>query len=452
MIICVFLGPTMPVELARKTLAADYLPPARQGDVYRAVRRFRPRIIGIIDGYFHQVPSVWHKEILWAMAEGVHVIGSSSMGALRAAELHAFGMQGVGDVFAAFRDGMLEDDDEVAVVHAPEDIGFIAASEAMVNIRWTLDAASTSSIITARTEQALKDIAKALFYPLRNYPEVLKRGADAGLPKDELTALEAWLETGRVDVKRNDAIDMLSRMRAMTGGDDLEPMSVDYAFEHTTMWDVATFAIDVDNGSREQDPDASIDDLLMDEIRLGVGRDGLADTALLRLLALDEADRHGLHIDDEERHEAFNTFRMERNLHRGADLRAWLTARDIDRNDVDRLIEDDLLLGKVRERLHKGSARFAIDALRLGDDYEPLLARAKAKKRTLEATDEDLELTDVPDAVTWFFEKITGAPPPEDIDAFAKKRGFWDGADFERAVMRDYRYRRICRKAPFDDA
>ena len=44
----------------------------------------RPRAIGIIDGYFQQVPSVWHKEILWAMAQGVHVFGSASMGALRA--------------------------------------------------------------------------------------------------------------------------------------------------------------------------------------------------------------------------------------------------------------------------------------------------------------------------------------------------------------------------------
>ena len=47
-------------------------PPVGQGDVYRAATRYRPRAIGIVDGYFHQVPSVWHKEILWAMAEGIH--------------------------------------------------------------------------------------------------------------------------------------------------------------------------------------------------------------------------------------------------------------------------------------------------------------------------------------------------------------------------------------------
>jgi hypothetical protein len=55
-----------------------------QGDVYRAALR-APRAIGIIDGYFERMPSVWHKEILWAMSRGIHVFGSASMGALELA-------------------------------------------------------------------------------------------------------------------------------------------------------------------------------------------------------------------------------------------------------------------------------------------------------------------------------------------------------------------------------
>ena len=86
-----------------------------------------PQAIGIIDGYFQWAPAVWHKEILWAIQQGVHVFGAASMGALRAAELAPFGMRGVGRIFEAYRDGVLpgsgdepfEDDDEVAVVHGP---------------------------------------------------------------------------------------------------------------------------------------------------------------------------------------------------------------------------------------------------------------------------------------------------------------------------------------------
>ena len=85
--IVVFTGPTLPADQARAILPdALYLPPVAQGDVYRAAGH-QPQAIALIDGFFEHVPAVWHKEILWAMAQGIHVFGSSSMGALRAAEL-----------------------------------------------------------------------------------------------------------------------------------------------------------------------------------------------------------------------------------------------------------------------------------------------------------------------------------------------------------------------------
>ena len=75
----IFIGPTLSRQDALKELDAVYLPPAAQGDIYLAALK-EPRAIGLIDGYFQGVPSVWHKEILWAMAQGIHVFGSASMG------------------------------------------------------------------------------------------------------------------------------------------------------------------------------------------------------------------------------------------------------------------------------------------------------------------------------------------------------------------------------------
>src|ERR1041384_8086509 len=105
--VIVFLGPTLALADARQLLDATYLGPVSQGDVLRAAQA-RPAAIAIIDGYFARVPAVWHKEILWALSQGVWVFGASSMGALRAAELEPFGMIGVGRVFAGFRDGEYE--------------------------------------------------------------------------------------------------------------------------------------------------------------------------------------------------------------------------------------------------------------------------------------------------------------------------------------------------------
>src|SRR5438552_17040297 len=104
----IFTGPTIsPVE-ASAELKAVCLPPAAEGDVYRVTLK-RPQAIGIIDGYFQSVPTVRHKEILWAMTRGIHVFGSASIGALRAAELAPCGMEGVGTTLELYRDGVWEE-------------------------------------------------------------------------------------------------------------------------------------------------------------------------------------------------------------------------------------------------------------------------------------------------------------------------------------------------------
>ncbi len=208
MTVYVFAGPTLSHEEGRSILEAVYLPPAAQGDI-ADISAQQPVAIGIVDGYFHRVPSVWHKEILLAMASGIHVFGSASMGALRAAELHSFGMVGVGRIFEGYASGDINDDDEVAVIHGPAESGYVALSDAMVNIRATLDAAAKENLITSTTVQSLIKIAKATFFFHRRYDALLDAGADEGLPPDELNKLHEWLPTGKIDQKKSDATQML---------------------------------------------------------------------------------------------------------------------------------------------------------------------------------------------------------------------------------------------------
>ena len=146
-----------------------YLPPIKQGDLLKALRDHQPSTVVIIDGYFEQVPSVWHKEILWALKQGVTVIGAASMGALRAAELQQFGMLGVGKIFEAYCSGrfspfdelLFEDDDEVAVVHGPPELDYIG-SLAMVDLRASLAGAEAEGSGAA---QALMILALSAALP-----------------------------------------------------------------------------------------------------------------------------------------------------------------------------------------------------------------------------------------------------------------------------------------------
>ncbi|WP_224365047.1 TfuA-like protein [Hyalangium versicolor] len=235
--IYVFAGPTLSAEEGRAELDAEFLSPAAQGDVYRAALS-KPEAIGLIDGYFERVPAVWHKELLWAMAEGIHVYGSASMGALRAAELAPFGMHGVGAIFEAFRHGDLEDDDEVTVVHAPEEAGFRTLSEAMVNIRATLAGAERAGVLRTEARVTLERIAKGLYYPERSYPTVLSQAAREGIPDAELERLRGWLPHGHVNQKREDALAMLRTMREELASHP-GPKQVTYSLARTDAWEEA---------------------------------------------------------------------------------------------------------------------------------------------------------------------------------------------------------------------
>jgi hypothetical protein len=231
----VFLGPTLPIEQARSILAeAVYLPPVSMGDVYALLAKV-PRRIALIDGLFERTPAVWHKEILYALAQGVRVLGSSSMGALRAAELHSFGMEGVGRIFEAYRDGLLEDDDEVALVHAPAEFGWRPLSEAMVNLREGLRRAERRGLIAARTHRALLETAKRTFYPERSWPGVLRAGAGLGLPAAELDALGDFVQRERPDQKREDAVELLQHL-AQERGQGRETSEPSFCFEPTSAW------------------------------------------------------------------------------------------------------------------------------------------------------------------------------------------------------------------------
>jgi hypothetical protein len=210
--IVVFLGPSLPLDEARRTLPARYLGPARCGDVLRA-RRFSPRAIAIVDGVFARTAAIWHKEILLALDDGIPVFGASSMGALRAAELVPFGMIGVGRIFEAYRDGLYTDDDEVALLHGPAESAYREMSEAMVNIRATVAHGVAAGVICPESAERVLRCAKDTFYQARSLGAAIDR-AWAGDPRaDEPIRFRRFVaDGGYVNQKRLDALELLAHL------------------------------------------------------------------------------------------------------------------------------------------------------------------------------------------------------------------------------------------------
>jgi hypothetical protein len=169
-----FLGPSLPAREARRIAPGCLvLPPARQGDLWRALS-LRPRAIALIDGVFESEPSVWHHEILAALACGVRVVGGASMGALRAAELDGHGMEGAGRIYGWYRSGRVRDDAEVAMLHASAEHGFRGLTVPLVEVRWAALRARERRSISAADERTLVEAARGLFYQDRSWPKVLQ--------------------------------------------------------------------------------------------------------------------------------------------------------------------------------------------------------------------------------------------------------------------------------------
>ncbi len=197
-----FLGPSLPANEARvlaKSLTV--LPPAGRGDVWRALA-LRPRAIALIDGLFEASPSVWHREILEALEAGVGVFGGASMGALRAVELRAFGMVGLGQVFRWFAAGRLIDDSEVALLHAGAVHGHRPLTVPLVNVRWVAQRAREAGVLTRPEAVSLVNAAEGIFYQERTWRGVLAR---LGPRWTGLGRFQAYAARGLPDLKAEDA-------------------------------------------------------------------------------------------------------------------------------------------------------------------------------------------------------------------------------------------------------
>jgi hypothetical protein len=207
----VYTGTSISQSDARKILDADYRPPVRRHDIRRLLKS-APEIIGIIDGVFFDSAAVAHREIIEALKSGIIVVGGGSMGALRASELESYGMIGVGKVFEMYRNGIIEADDEVAVTFDAESNE--AVSIPLVNIRMTIDAAKISGILNFTQAISIIDIARKLFYPDRNYRQVIVESVKAGIITDiEQEKMLDFIKNNEVDIKHQDAILVLEKIK-----------------------------------------------------------------------------------------------------------------------------------------------------------------------------------------------------------------------------------------------
>jgi hypothetical protein len=213
----VYLGPTLSREEAIKILDADYRDPAKKGDFLMLSRDSdEKKYVGFVDGVFlHDYPPSPIEVYHLATRKNIELIGASSLGALRAVELEKFGMKGIGKIFQMYKNGIINADDEVAVTFVRENN--ILQSEAMIDIRFNLFLAYKKGIITNQTKKRFAKIAKNIYFPFRNYEDIIKL-THQQFPSiyNELESFRSYIQKNRDSLKARDAIKLLKYLKIMS--------------------------------------------------------------------------------------------------------------------------------------------------------------------------------------------------------------------------------------------
>jgi hypothetical protein len=214
MTVHVYCGPTItPAEVLEIIPDASVHPPIRHGDLLRLAVGPGDTVV-IIDGLFHAVAAVRHKEILDLLARGVRVLGAASMGALRAAELYPYGMTGIGDIFAAYRDGIIEADDEVAVAHTDDGRQL---SEALADIRALVADAVTGGVLDRGEAERIIGHARRIPYTERTWLALRKVSSPDPGTEALLVRLNAWRAV-RGPAQSAKHADAVAALRLAAGG------------------------------------------------------------------------------------------------------------------------------------------------------------------------------------------------------------------------------------------
>jgi hypothetical protein len=389
----------------------------------------------LIDGVFLDVPAIWHRELLWALAQGVHVFGAASMGALRAAELTPFGMHGVGRVYAAYATGRwpgfdepFEDDDEVAVVHAPPEAGGRALSDAMVDLRDTLATAEEVGVIDRATRDILVAAMKAQHFSERSLSRLGEASARV-MQEPELSTFRAWLHTNAVPRKRLDAIELLRTMADFLR-EKPKPFHPSFHMERALVWE--RFVCQADEPSE-------MGNLILDELRLEpqLSRD-VMHAALGRLSVL-----HGANVEPEDTavRASWNRFRETRALWLRSDLDKWLADNDMNATALDRLLKQEAVLDVISSRRQGSLTHAVLDHLRLRGHYQRLAARVRVKANVLGNCSVARAMPEGPAlaaALDWYFEQRLGRPMPRTAETYAQIEGWSGYCEFILAIWRDY--------------
>lgn len=204
----VFVGPTaFGVDTAAMAPDVVVHAPARRGDLPTLCQELKAGdAVAVVDGRLGDVMSVSHRDILLLLDRDVQVWGLSSMGALRAAEMHRFGMRPFGRIALRYVEQPGTPDDEVVLMHAPE-YPYFPVSEPMVHLEAFMQRCVEQSRIKRSTADTAAQRLRSMWFGFRDWDRLssilCSLGEDSPACKADAT------DINRSRIKTKDLIEFL---------------------------------------------------------------------------------------------------------------------------------------------------------------------------------------------------------------------------------------------------
>ena len=146
--------------------------------------------------------------MLLALEAGIVLLGGASMGALRAAETFAYGMQGVGTVFHWYVTGRINRDDDVSVLFYREGNRYVVLNVPMVQVLWTAQRARRQQLWPPDMASAVVRQARRLHWTDRTWNTI---GDSVGMPD---LADHGIVRDPRSNIKALDSLKVLEEVTA----------------------------------------------------------------------------------------------------------------------------------------------------------------------------------------------------------------------------------------------
>jgi len=163
--------------------------------------------------------------------------------------------------------------------------------------------------------------------------------------------------------------------------------------------------------------------------------------AVLRVLAVAEAEQAGYLPLSSSLAEALDTFRRGRGLELASVLEQFLDANEMEINQLVQLLATEEKVSWATARAEQEALAGMLDDLRFAGDYVGLVQRARDKARVLTECGTPLQPIADDALVKWYFHDVLGAAVPADLADYSYSSGFPDEHSMRRAVRREWAFR-----------